>query len=458
MTELGPLWSARHGRGPALTPLTTAEVSEMFVSVVRELFEKEHLQEAFGKDCPDDRDAYGTLGRNPSESILLHTGRSSLQPVWEHAAGWDQDAFLDAVELYGQLVSSGDPNHADSWEHDYCGCGWHYGAFEKEPAFREYRASINKLLARYESGFELNAESMVQRLGAPEVEELAQPAPGSLPLAARDEELAQAAVRQFRRGNSDDRRSALKNLADVLEHLQELAPGLLVKADEKALFHIANRFWIRHHDLGQHSDYDQDIWWDWVFHMFLAAIRLIQRLQARDAEHEDGPAALALDIQGSIWRKGQLAARLRDMELATLTDEHQRGLGAAVGRRAVRATMVVAADGFHACARSASLDEWPAHYRLGALEGAFFDESGRLDTLPGLMVSAVRLLEPLPDHEQQLEAFIERAEKATFSSDLANTHRRGLVVESLRDAAHHLGAGPIRAIWMRLAGRLSEAL
>lgn len=458
MAELGPLWSARHGRGPALTPLTTADLSDMFVSVVRDLFHKEHLQEAFGKDCPDDREAHGTLGPNPEEQILLQTGHRSLYPVWDHYTGWDQDTLLDAVELYGQLVSSGDPHHPDSWDHNYDACGWHYGAFNREPAFSEYRATINKLLARYESGFELNSEGMVQRLGPPEVDELAQPPSGSHPLSPRDEQLVQEAIAKFKSRNPDDRRAALKNLADVLEHLQKLAPGLLVKADEKALFLIANRFWIRHNDLDQYSDYDYDIWWDWVFHMDLAGIRLIQRLQRRHAEQDDGPAALALDIRGSIWRKGQLAGRLREMELATLTEEHQWHLGAAVGRRSVGGTMVVAADGLRACAASSRLDEWPAEYRLGLLECLFLDEDGQVSTQPGLMTSAVRLLEPLPDHVERLEAFIDRAVKATFSVELANPRVRGPVVEALREAAHHLGPGPVRDAWLRLADRFGESL
>ena len=49
--------------------------------------------------------------------------------------------------------------------------------------------------------------------------------------------------------------------------------------DEGALFKIANQFWVRHNDPDQRRDYDHDAWWDWLFHLYLSSIRLVQRLR-----------------------------------------------------------------------------------------------------------------------------------------------------------------------------------
>ena len=104
MSEIGPLWSARQNRGPMVRPLPITDAVAVFVSLVSELERNDVLQETFGKDCVDDPELYGSLGSNPREKLLLETGRDNLFPVKEHANSWDEDSFLDAVELYGSLV------------------------------------------------------------------------------------------------------------------------------------------------------------------------------------------------------------------------------------------------------------------------------------------------------------------------------------------------------------------
>ncbi len=93
----------------------------------------------------------------------------------EQALSWDQGTLLDAVELFGPLASTGDPDAEGSRYHDYNDCGWHYAGVRQEPAFGEYRSSINKLLARYDSGFQLNADGQVERLVGAELVELVEP-------------------------------------------------------------------------------------------------------------------------------------------------------------------------------------------------------------------------------------------------------------------------------------------
>ena len=84
-----------------------------------------------------------------------------------------------------------------------------------------------------------------------------------------------AAVSKFRRRNStgDDRRDAVRDLADVLE------------AD---LFEIANNFGIRHHNQKQKCDYDHTIWQDWMFYYYLATVYASTRLIAKGSQAGDG--------------------------------------------------------------------------------------------------------------------------------------------------------------------------
>jgi hypothetical protein len=79
----------------------------------------------------------------------------------------------------------------------------------------------------------------------------------------------------------DERRDAIRDLADVLEYLRPRLKTALTKKDEAALFEIANNFGIRHHNAEQRTDYDKPIWYSWIFYYYLAtihaAVRLIER-------------------------------------------------------------------------------------------------------------------------------------------------------------------------------------
>lgn len=94
-----------------------------------------------------------------------------------------------------------------------------------------------------------------------------------------------SAIAQFRRRDATraDRQSACVRLAGVLETLRESGEtkAALVKKDDDRLFEIANQFAFRHRNAAQSTDYDSEIFNEWVFYCQLAAIRLTARLRAR---------------------------------------------------------------------------------------------------------------------------------------------------------------------------------
>lgn len=423
--------------------------------MIGELFERGDLQEAFGVDCVDG-DTHGSLGSSPAARLLLETGRDNLFPVHEHAESWDEDTLLDAAELYGQLVSRGDPDHTDSWFHNFSECGWHYAGFTREPAFTEYRTSVNKILTRLAGGFTLSTDGHVERLVDPLLDDLTQPAPDSTPLEGDDEAHVQGAIAKFRRRDLASRRDAVRDLADVLEHLRIVAPGLMFKKDEGALFTIANDYWIRHNKPDQAREYDHDIWWDWVFHLNLASIRLIQALRARTSEAAPKVDELIEGLASMTWRKGLLAERIADVDLAHLPEDNQARIGRAVGHRCVGETVVVIRDGLDACAQDPSLTTWPTAYRQALLEALFVDASGQLHTIPSVVRMAVRLLTPLPDADARIEVFADDVVGRMYAAAFASEKLRSLVVEQLKSASMQLPAGRQRDAWLRIAGRIEE--
>jgi hypothetical protein len=66
------------------------------------------------------------------------------------------------------------------------------------------------------------------------------------------------AVLKYRHHGSslDDRRQAVRDLADVLEYLRPNVKLIIDKKDESDLFNIINNFGIRHHNVQQKTDYD----------------------------------------------------------------------------------------------------------------------------------------------------------------------------------------------------------
>ncbi len=88
-----------------------------------------------------------------------------------------------------------------------------------------------------------------------------------------------SAVLQYRRHGStiDDRREAVRNLADVLEYLRPKVKSILTKQDEIDLFNLANNFGIRHHNEKQKTNYDKALWLSWMFYYYLATIHVLLR-------------------------------------------------------------------------------------------------------------------------------------------------------------------------------------
>jgi hypothetical protein len=87
------------------------------------------------------------------------------------------------------------------------------------------------------------------------------------------------AIQKYRRRGATpaDRRDAVRDLFDVLERLKPGVKTHLMPADEKDLFHIANRFAIRHFDAAQRGEYETELWWSWMFYVNLTTIHLITR-------------------------------------------------------------------------------------------------------------------------------------------------------------------------------------
>jgi len=270
-------YSIRKGTNPNLKGLPLRDTLGLFVRLFIQMREDGFFDEAFGYVCVDAGEVDGNV-RDPELEMLLTIRKTGLWPVHEKAPFYSEDDFFDVLEFLHQYVSK----PIDGTMHSYAQCGMHWETFNKVQGQQEYRTKVNAVLAHYEQRFELSTSGEV----------LHKPEAGFEPifdadLPSKDQNVfsrvAAAALRYRRHGSTvDERRQAVRDLADVLEYLRPQVKNLLTSADEKDLFNIANNFGVRHHNDKQRTAYDAGIWLSWMFYFYLATIHVV----LRKIEHE----------------------------------------------------------------------------------------------------------------------------------------------------------------------------
>ena len=163
----------------------------------------------------------------------------------------------------------------------------HWSTFNRVEGQNEFRERVNRLLSDYAEGCSLSGLGEIFDAPASGMETLIEadlPAHDPLNVEGR----VQAAVEKFRRHRAslEDRRDALRDLADVLEFLRPQMRGVLSSQDESDLFNIANNFGIRHHNQLQKTNYDQPIWYSWIFYYYLATIHACLRLLKKQPDQD----------------------------------------------------------------------------------------------------------------------------------------------------------------------------
>jgi len=166
-----------------------------------------------------------------------------------------------------------------------------YSNFDQRTGEAVLQWRINTLFDRCQLDFTMAAEGpdrgfVVSTVRDPRAELEAQVTTDTVDT-TENNDLVTHAIALFRKRDStaQDKRSACKDLADVLEHRRPLIKEHLPSKDEGLIFEIANKYWVRHHDASQHADYGEEFL-DWIFWNFLSAIELTNRILARNAAPE----------------------------------------------------------------------------------------------------------------------------------------------------------------------------
>lgn len=265
-------YSHRSGSNPNLKGLPLVDFIGLFERVFDQLRHDGYFDEAFGFHCVD-ADYIPGVVKDIDLELILSVRKKQLWPISSCAVRYSEDDLFDMIEFLFLHVSK----PIEGTMHSYNECGMHWETFNKVEGQREYREKINQLLVHYENRFELSEAGEVLHKPESGFEPIFE---ADVPL--KDENVVSrinsAKVKFRRHGASiDDRRQAVRDLADVLEYLKPQVESLLSTKDASDLFNIANNFGIRHHNDRQKTSYDAAIWLSWMFYFYLATIHVVLR-------------------------------------------------------------------------------------------------------------------------------------------------------------------------------------
>ncbi len=278
MKEKKVYYSRRTGKLNDTAEFTLKLLKKLFLVTYNQMHNDGYFQKYFGMYCVDAGETPGELGSDIPSRIFIDLRKDTLWPIHNSIDNYTEDDLFDIIEYLHDYCSKPLEGSYHSWND----CGWHYSTFDDENGQAEYRLKINGLLADYQTGFELNINGEILNLADDNLQPLFDAV-----IPSTDKEninlKVENAVAKFRRHKAtlDDRRSALRDLADVLEYLRPSIKESLMLNDEKDIYNLANNFGIRHHNTNQKVKYDKAIWYSWMFYYYLATIHASIRLIAR---------------------------------------------------------------------------------------------------------------------------------------------------------------------------------
>jgi hypothetical protein len=251
--------------------------SNYFVSYTR-ILKEEGISRRLSEILVDAGEIPGKLGSNVSAQIFLILRKENLWPIYNKCLDYSEDDLFDIVEFIYDYISK----PIDGWYHQYDDC-WHYNKFQKEIGQQEFRERINEVLRDYKDEYELSEKGEILVAIEPGLDNLMDNEFSEIDPENIENRINSAKLKFRRyRSSQEERRDAVRNLADILEFLKPKLKLVLTQKDESDLFNIANNFGIRHHNDQQRTNYDKSIWYEWMFYYYLATIRATLKLIKRD--------------------------------------------------------------------------------------------------------------------------------------------------------------------------------
>ncbi len=276
-------WSARQQPSRSELLLGMPQVRERFLAILEGLNQNGYFDGSIGSSCADSDDDPLSEGVRHLKQMLK---RDAVWPLSQGGPEWisglGDDEFFDLVEVFFDLVQ----RPRNRYWHEYCD-EWHFSEFDHRAGQRVYIWRVNSLLGSSSLGLELSGESedrgLLVRTVTDDRSELVIRAIAQAQDPDEATRIAHAAsVWRSRKSTRESKRESARTLGDVLENRRKKIQQrkLLSKPHESDLFHIINKFDIRHMEEAQKGDYGEEFL-DYFFWLFLATIELLDGLTDR---------------------------------------------------------------------------------------------------------------------------------------------------------------------------------
>ena len=209
--------------------------------------------------------------------LYVNFRKENLYPIEEHINEYSEEDLFDIIEFLHDHCSQEISEQFFSSEN-----GTYFHDYDDNEGRKYFRELLNPILGIYKDGFEISEDGEILILADKGLSTLL-----DADIPTIDEEniknKMEASVLKFRRYKStlEDRKEAIRELADVLEYIKPQIKKHLHNQDENDIFYIANKFGIRHHNKEQKDGYDKTIWYSWIFYYYLATIHAVLRMKEK---------------------------------------------------------------------------------------------------------------------------------------------------------------------------------
>jgi len=182
----------------------------------------------------------------------------------------EKNRIFDTIEFLYQYISepSGWGPKVDETNYNY----FDYSVYNSRKGKKFFQIDVNHILVVFEEGYELTKDGEILFKGNDSQNYIETEFP---PYDIENiDSLINKAIKQWKNRNQtlDEKKQAIINLANVFEFLKKegTLKNVLKTEDSSDLFNIANNFSIRHYNQLQKTEYDPEIWYDWIIQFYLA--------------------------------------------------------------------------------------------------------------------------------------------------------------------------------------------
>ena len=271
-------YSARTGKGEREKP-DLPMLCRLLRADYKRLVQDGYFDQAFGY-YDGGNYVEGTLGADIGAAMFRRLSKSNLWPIEKRSQTYSEEDLFDVMEFLHDCAAK-----RIVIQEPFSGVLLPLVTMDSEAGRADFRSAMNAILRDYRNGYQVSEDGEILALGEEHMQPLLeQELPEYDP--ENVDSRVKAAVRKFRHHTPtlEDKQEAVRQLADVLEFLHPKLEGLLPSKEENELFMIANKFGIRHHRADQKTEYDKEIWLDWIFYCYLNTIHVSVNLLKRAEE------------------------------------------------------------------------------------------------------------------------------------------------------------------------------